>query len=55
MDEYYYYAAAIFLISVFSITTTVVETRSVSCSNMVRAAGTDNSADDAPPEGNLSL
>lgn len=28
MDEYYYYAAAIFLISVFSITTTVVETLS---------------------------
>ncbi|RVX69518.1 hypothetical protein B0A52_06582 [Exophiala mesophila] len=28
MDEYYYYAAAIFLISVFSITTTVIETRS---------------------------
>ena len=28
MDEYYYYACAIFLISVFSITTTVVETRS---------------------------
>ncbi|KIW47204.1 hypothetical protein, variant [Exophiala oligosperma] len=28
MDEYYYYAAAIFLISVFSITSTVVETRS---------------------------
>lgn len=30
LDEYYYYAAAIFLISVFSITTTVIETRSVS-------------------------
>ncbi|RMZ91959.1 hypothetical protein DV736_g786, partial [Chaetothyriales sp. CBS 134916] len=28
MDEYYYYAAAIFLISVFSITTTIIETRS---------------------------
>ncbi|KAL2429098.1 cation-transporting ATPase [Exophiala dermatitidis] len=28
LDEYYYYAAAIFLISVFSITTTVIETRS---------------------------
>jgi cation-transporting ATPase 13A3/4/5 len=28
-DEYYYYAAAIFLISLFSITSTVVETRSV--------------------------
>lgn len=28
MDEYYYYAGAILLISVFSITTTVVETRS---------------------------
>lgn len=28
LDEYYYYACAIFLISVFSITSTVVETRS---------------------------
>lgn len=28
MDEYYYYAAAIFFISLFSITTTIVETRS---------------------------
>lgn len=28
VDEYYYYAGAIFLISLFSITTTVVETRS---------------------------
>ena len=28
MDEYYYYAFAIFLISVFSITTTIVETKS---------------------------
>jgi hypothetical protein len=30
VDEYYYYAACIFLISVFSITTTLIETRSVS-------------------------
>lgn len=29
LDEYYYYAVAIFLISVFSISTTVIETRSV--------------------------
>ncbi|KAK5233806.1 hypothetical protein LTR47_004924 [Exophiala xenobiotica] len=29
MDEYYYYAAAIFLISLFSISSTVIETRSV--------------------------
>lgn len=29
MDEYYYYAVCIFLISVFSIGTTVLETRSV--------------------------
>lgn len=29
MDEYYYYAVCIFLISVFSIATTVLETRSV--------------------------
>ena len=28
MDEYYYYAGAIFFISLFSITTTIVETRS---------------------------
>ncbi|KPI41682.1 putative cation-transporting ATPase [Cyphellophora attinorum] len=28
MDEYYYYAAAIFFISLFSITTTIIETRS---------------------------
>lgn len=31
MDEYYYYAVCIFLISVFSIATTVLETKSVSC------------------------
>ena len=30
LDEYYYYAACIFLISVVSITTTLIETRSVS-------------------------
>jgi hypothetical protein len=29
MDEYYYYAVCIFLISVFSIGTTVLETKSV--------------------------
>jgi hypothetical protein len=30
LDEYYYYAIAIFLMSVGSITTTLIETRSVS-------------------------
>jgi hypothetical protein len=30
LDEYYYYATAILIISVFSITTTIIETRSVS-------------------------
>ena len=30
VDEYYYYAACIFVISVMSITTTLIETRSVS-------------------------
>jgi len=30
IDEYYYYAGCIFLISVVSITTTLIETRSVS-------------------------
>lgn len=29
MDEYYYYAVCIFLISFFSIATTVLETKSV--------------------------
>ena len=30
LDEYYYYAACIFVISVVSITTTLIETRAVS-------------------------
>lgn len=30
MDQYYYYAVCIFLISIFSITATILETRSVS-------------------------
>ncbi len=29
LDDYYYYATCIFLISVFSITTTIIETKAV--------------------------
>jgi len=35
LDEYYYYAACIFLISVVSITTTLIETRSVSDTRLI--------------------
>ena len=53
MDEYYYYAAAIFLISVFSITSTVIETRSVCVLNSLTMTTAYGSADNATLEGNL--
>jgi hypothetical protein len=55
MDEYYYYAAAIFLISVFSITTTVIETRSVCTFGLSLSKSADHFPDNAPFARNLSL
>jgi hypothetical protein len=55
LDEYYYYAAAIFLISVFSITTTVVETRSVGASERSTPLLLMEFADDAPLKGNFTF
>lgn len=52
IDEYYYYAVCIFLISVFSIGTTVLETRSV-CFHFGPGVGSPQLTrytDLAPPE-----
>lgn len=55
MDEYYYYAAAIFLISVFSITTTVVDTRSVCSCGRGQSTKANTFADNASSKGDFSL
>jgi hypothetical protein len=54
-DEYYYYAAAIFLISVFSITTTVVETRSVRVTRLHSSSQKADPLDYGTTERNLTL
>lgn len=56
MDEYYYYAVCIFLISVFSIGTTVLETRSV-CSRPDQHwyPGTNWRVDHASPTRDLAV
>ncbi|KAL9041750.1 MAG: hypothetical protein Q9214_004001, partial [Letrouitia sp. 1 TL-2023] len=53
LDDYYYYAACIFLISVISIITTLIETRSVRHSNLSMTELTI--ADDEETQGTLAL
>lgn len=56
MDEYYYYAVCIFLISAFSIGTTVLETRSVCLADDGdRTSMTDFQADYASVERDIPV
>jgi hypothetical protein len=57
MDEYYYYAVCIFLISVFSIATTVLETRSVClyAYSQLQLKRLTRYTDDASPERDFPL
>lgn len=57
LDEYYYYAVCIFLISVFSICATILETQTV-CGGRHLTSDTliaELNADDEKVEGNLAL